>query len=237
MGTLELTGPAVAPVLVLSNALGTTADMWRDQLRAFAQHFRVIRYEHPPLASVPALAASLRAELDQVGVQRVSFCGLSLGAMVGMTLAADSPERVDRLVLACTAARFGEPADWQAKATQVRASGMREAAEEALGLWLGPSHPDRERFLRMQLDADPENYARGLEAIGGFDFRARLCEIRAPTLVLAGELDRATTPPDGRAIAAGIPGAAFAIVPGAAHIANAHAPGTFTSLALAHLLA
>ena len=236
MSGLELTGPANAPVLVLSNALGATADMWRDQLPAFAERFRVIRYEHQPLASVPALTASLTGELDKAGVQRVSFCGLSLGAMVGMTLAIDSPERVNRLVLACTAARFGEPADWQEKAARVRAAGMRAAAEEALELWLGPGHPERERFLRMQLDTDPEFYARGLEAIGGFDFRARLGEIQAPTLVLAGELDRATIPADGRLVADGIPDAAFAVVPGAAHIANADAPGVFNGLALEHLL-
>ncbi len=235
-GTLHVgDGSAEAPVLVLSNALGATAEMWRAQVQTFSRNFRLLRYEHPPLASVEALALDLRAQLDRLEIERVSFCGLSLGGMVGMQLAADSPERLERLVLACTSARFGEPADWHEKASRVRAEGMRGAAEEAIDLWLAPNHPERARFLQMQLDADPEAYARGLEAIGGFDFRARLSDIQAPTLVLSGERDVATTPADGEFIAAGIAGADFRVVPGAAHIANADVPEAFNTLAAGFL--
>ena len=104
---LTVTGPEGAPPLVLSNALGTSSQMWDRQLDAFSRSFTVVRYEHAPRPSVAELADSIIDALDRVGVRQFSFCGLSLGAMVGMTIAAVAPDRVDRLVLACTSARLG----------------------------------------------------------------------------------------------------------------------------------
>ena len=87
----------------------------------------------------------------------------------------------------------------------------------------------------MQLETPSEGYARGLEAIGGFDFRDRLGEIHAPTLVIAGEEDAATTPEDAALIAEGIPGARLVVLAGAAHLANVEQPSAFTAAVLEHL--
>ena len=120
MSDLRVDGPAGAPVVVLSNALGTNVALWDAQLPALGG-YRVVRYEHPACDTVTALAADLVRELDAAGIERFSFCGVSLGGMVGMQLAVDAPDRLERLVLVATAARFGEPRDWQAKAALVRA--------------------------------------------------------------------------------------------------------------------
>jgi 3-oxoadipate enol-lactonase len=232
---LTISGPEGARPLVLSNALGATAEMWAGQVDELSRRFVVVRYEHPARASVGELADALLDALARVGLERVSFCGLSLGAMVGMSIAADAPERIDRLVLACTAARFGVPAQWSRRAAFVRTYGMAEVARDALQKWFTPAFADRERYYEMQLACDPLEYALGLEAIGGFDFRERLGEIQAQTLVIAGAQDTATPPADAAALAEGIPDARLVVLDDAAHLANVEAPKAFTLAVLEHL--
>jgi pimeloyl-ACP methyl ester carboxylesterase len=113
---------------------------------------------------------------------------------------------------------------------------MEEPAHDALEKWLTPAFPSRERFLEMQLAMDPEDYALGLLAIGGFDFRDRLDRILAPTLVIAGALDTATTPGDARFIAEGIFDARLVVLEGAAHLANVEQSAAFNAAVLEHLI-
>jgi 3-oxoadipate enol-lactonase len=227
--------PSSRPPLVLSNALGTTSELWAPQLPVLAEHFRVVRYDHAPRRSVAVLGNDVVALANSLGLDRFSFCGLSLGGMVGMWFGVHAPDRVDRLVLACTSARFGTPREWRERAARVRAEGMTSVAYAALERWFTPEFRDRERFLEMQLATPPEDYALGLEAIGGFDFRDRLGEIAAPTLVIAGAEDCATTPADARFIAERIPDARLLVIEGAAHLANVERPDEFTAAVLEHL--
>jgi 3-oxoadipate enol-lactonase len=230
-----LDGPAGAPAVVLSNALGTTIDMWDPQVPALARDRRVARYEHSPRSSVEDMARDVVGLLDDLGLDRVSFCGLSLGAMVGMTLAVEAPGRVDRLVLVSASARFGVPEEWRERAELVRANGMGAVAQDALDKWLTPAHANREPFLRMQLETRAEDYARGLEAIGGFDFRDRLTQVGQPTLVVVGAHDEATPPADAELVASRIPGASLLVLEGAAHLPNVEQPAAFTAAVLEHL--
>src|SRR4051794_3728752 len=126
-------GPEGAPVVVLSNSLGTTSELWDRQLGALTERFRVVRYDTrghggspvPPRPyAIDDLGADLLALLDRLGVARASVCGVSLGGMTAMWLAARAPERVERLVLCCTSARFADPAAWAERAALVRARGM-----------------------------------------------------------------------------------------------------------------
>jgi len=231
---LRVDGPAGAPVVVLSNALGTSIELWDAQLPAL-RDYRVVRYEHPALDSVTALGSELLGALDAVGIERFSFCGLSLGGMVGMELAADAPERVERLVIVATAARFGEPEDWHAKAALVREQGMKAVAEDALDRWFTTGFAGREPFRAMQLACAPDDYALGLEAIGDFDFRTRLADVKAPTLVVVGRHDSATTPQDARGIADGIDGTRLVTIEGAAHLPNVERAAEFNRELVDHL--
>jgi 3-oxoadipate enol-lactonase len=221
--------------IVLSNALGTTARMWDPQIPRLAREVDVVRYDHTPRETVAELADDVLALAADHEIGRFDFCGLSLGAMVGMTLAAEHPERIGRLVLACTSARFGEPGDWTARASLVRSEGMKAVAFDALEKWFTPDFADREPFLEMQLKTPVEDYARGLLAIGSFDFRSRLQEITAPTLVIAGAKDTATTPADASLIAEGIPSARLVVLENAAHLANVEQAEAFTDALLEHL--
>jgi len=233
--SVRVEGPPTGAPLVLSNALGTTSEVWRPQLDTLARRLRVVRYELQPRRSVAEHADDVVAIAEALGLERFSLCGLSLGAMVGMWLAAEQPSRIDRLVLACTSARFGEPEEWSERAALVRGEGMAEVALAALDKWFTPSFEDREPFLRMQLSVAPGDYALGLEAIGSFDFRDRLAEIGAATLVIAGADDTATTPADAAFIADRIPEARLVVLAGAAHLANVEQPEAFTRAVLEHL--
>jgi 3-oxoadipate enol-lactonase len=208
--------------------------MWDAQLSAL-RSFDVVRYEHRARPDVAALAGDVVRLVDDLGVDRFSFCGLSLGGMVGMRLALEAPGRIDRLVLACTSARFGEPDEWARRAAAVRAEGMKSVAHEALDQWFTPAFRNREPFLEMQLRTPAEDYALGLEAIGGFDLRDRLGEIRAPTLVVAGAEDAATTPADAAFLAERIPDARLVVLPAAAHLANVEQAAAFNAALLEHL--
>ncbi|HEY7604354.1 MAG TPA: alpha/beta fold hydrolase [Gaiellaceae bacterium] len=231
----RLHGPEDGRPVILSNALGPTSAVWDAQLPALAARYQVLTYEPAPRATVEALAEDVLELATTAGLDRFSFCGLSLGAMVGMRLALSAPERIDRLVLACTSARFGAPAEWKARASLVGACGMQAVAADALEKWFTPGFEDRARFLEMQLAASPDDYALGLEAIGRFDARDEIASIEAPTLVVAGADDTATPPADGGYLARRIPDADLVVLPGAAHLANVERADAFNAVLLAHL--
>ena len=245
----RLEGSAGAPVVVLSNSLGTTHAMWDPQVPALREHFAVLRYDHPghgegrgeaPVSSVEGLALGVLAILDEREISRVSFCGLSLGGAVGMWLAMNAPERIDRLVLACTSARFGTRENWLQRAATVRSCGMEAIADAVLALWFTPRTHRTDSALvsdyrAMMVSAEREGYAGCCEALADWDPGDSLKAIRAPTLVLAGSEDPATPPEQGEAIRQRITGARMSILAGAGHLANLEQPAAFTQLLLDHL--
>lgn len=238
-------GPAEAPVVVFSNAIGTSFELWDEQAEALAGRFRVLRYDHrgqggsdvpPGPYSLPMLARDLTSLLDELGIAQVSVVGLSLGGAVGMQFAVTSPERLDRLVLACTSARFGPPESWLERAALVRRAGVVPLVDPVLARWFTAGAGDDEvARCRAMLEATPvEGYAACCEALAAWDFRAELGDIDAPTLVLAGAEDPATPLAHAEEIAHGV-GAALRVLEGAAHLANIEQPAAFSSALVEHL--
>lgn len=220
----------MSEVVILSNALGTNRAMWQAQLPALEPRFRVLRYEHRGRTSVRELAQDVVELMEASGVERASFCGLSLGGAVGMQLAVSAPERVDRLVLACTTVRF--PSGYRERAALVREQGTAPVVDLTLDRWFTSRFHSREPYRQMLLDAPREDYARCCEAIAAWDFRDRLPEIGAPTLVVAGAEDPVTTPEQAEEIAAGIPHARLVVLPEAAHLANVEQADAFNGALL-----
>jgi 3-oxoadipate enol-lactonase len=241
----RLDGPEDAPFLLLVPSLGTTLDLWQPQLGVLADGHRVLRVDHrghgesplPPAgATVELFARDVLALLDQLGVERAALCGLSLGGAVCLQLAATAPERVDRVVVGCTSARFGEPGPWAERARVVRADGVGAVADRVVARWFTPGFAERQRglvarYAAMLRSTPPEGYARCCEAVGRWDGRDRLMAIQAPTTVIAGRHDLAAPPAWGEAIAAGIRGARFELLD-AAHLANVEQPEAFAALVL-----
>jgi 3-oxoadipate enol-lactonase len=238
----SLDGPEGAPAVVLAGSLGTTRAMWEPQLDALG-HFRVLRYDHPghgespvvPVDGVTGLAREVVALLDRRQIASASFCGLSLGGAVGMQLAVDAPERLERLVLACTSARFGPPEFWQERADLVRREGVAAVADVVLERWFTPAYPDVQRFREMFLATDLESYAQCCEAIRDWDARDALHAVRTPTLVISAADDPSTPPEHQALIAAAVPGARLETIEDARHLANVERPDPFNSLLLSFL--
>jgi 3-oxoadipate enol-lactonase len=225
----------VSGTLVLSNSLGTDRRLWDAQMPALEQLFDVVRYEHRGRSTVQELGLDVLELLDEHGIERAAFCGISLGGAVGMWLGANAPDRVDRLILACTSARFGNPEAYLERAALVRAEGTAPIADATLDRWFTPRFGAREPFRRMLLAAPRDEYAACCEAVASWDFRDRLAEIGAPTLVVAGAEDPATPPEHLEAIAAGIPGARLLVLPEAAHLANVEQADRFNAALLEEL--
>lgn len=244
-----VTGPDDAPVVVLSNSLGSTLEMWDAQAVALAERFRVVRYDtrghgRSPVPGGPYdiddLADDVVALLDTLRVDRAHFVGLSLGGMTGMRVAARNPERVDRMVVLCTGAHLGPPSAWTERAATVRARGASAVAETVVQRWFTPAYleenPDvRKASEQMVADTPAEGYAACCEVIAAMDLRPDLPRITAPTLAIAGADDPATPPTHLATIARSVRDGRLLVVPDSAHLANAQQPATVTPAIIDHL--
>jgi 3-oxoadipate enol-lactonase len=244
----RIDGPPEAPVVVLSNSIGSTSAMWEPQVPALAERFRVVRYETRGHAGAPVpdgpysiadLGGDVLALLDNLGVERAHFAGLSLGGMTGMWLGVNAPDRIDRLALLCTSAMLARDVDWPARAALVREQGTGAIAAATVERWFTEdfiaAHPDDAARWRATIaDTPSEGYAACAEAIGTMDLEEDIRGVRAPTLVIAGRRDPATPPPHAELIASRIPGARLELVDGA-HLSNYERPDEVTALLLDHL--
>jgi 3-oxoadipate enol-lactonase len=236
-------GDEAAPVVVLSSSLAATLEMWEAQIPALTERFRVLRYDHPghgysgvePIDGIESLAGGMIDLLDRLELERVSFCGVSIGGAVGMRLALDAPARLDRLVLGCTSARFGPPESWQERADLVRREGVAAVAEVILERWFTPAFPDVQPFREMFLATDAEAYAQCCEAIRDWDARDALHAVRSPTLVISAADDPSTPPEHQALVAEAIPGARLETIPDARHLANVEFAEPFNRLLLSFL--
>jgi 3-oxoadipate enol-lactonase len=245
-------GPDDAPVLLLGGSLGTTLAMFKPQVQALSDRLRLIRFDHrghggspvrPGPYTIEELGRDVLALLDRLDLERVSYCGLSLGGMVGMWLAANAPERIERLVLICTAPCLPPAAAWFERAAVVRNAGTPEAVADAvLGRWFtagyAAAHPDVVARHRAMIASTPaEGYAGCCEAIAVLDLRPALERIAAPTLVIAGAQDPTVTPERAEGLAAAIPDARLEVLDPAAHLASVERAEQVSELIARHLQA
>ena len=246
-----LQGPADAPVLVLSNSLGTTMSMWDAQAEALARDFRVLRYDtrgHGGSGQGAAGAAGhtlarlggdvLRL-LDGLGIARAGFCGISLGGLTGLWLGVHAGQRLERLVVANSAARIGSAAGWSERAAQVRGAGMDAVADGARGRWFTEGFAHRAPGVVAALveglrRTSPAGYADCCLALAAADLRADINAIRVPTLLLAGRHDPVTTVADAAFMHARIAGARCVTLD-ASHLSNIEAAADFTETLRAFL--
>ena len=245
----QLDGADDAPVLVMSNSLGTTLDMWLPQMPALVEHFRVLRYDTrghgqsditPGPYSIAQLGGDVIALMDYLKIPRAHFCGLSMGGMTGIWLGIHQPTRVDRLVLCNTSAAIGVPEMWNARIAQVRQGGMQVVIDTVLQRWftddfLSHAPAQVERVRAMLANTTVDGYVANCAAVRDMDQRADLGRIAAPTLVIGGKYDKSTPPEHGELIARAIPGARYVEL-NAAHLSNWEVAQAFTQQLLNFLL-
>src|SRR5436190_13193878 len=149
---VEVEGPERAPVLMLSNSLGTTLQMWDLQVAPLTQHFRLVRYDRRGhgKSGVPKgpytmerLGRDVLAVLDALGIDKVNWCGLSMGGMVGQWLGANAPDRVERLVLSNTSCYFADKNGWNERLKLVREQGLKAFAGANMERWFSKGFRER----------------------------------------------------------------------------------------------
>jgi 3-oxoadipate enol-lactonase len=246
---VDVQGPDDAPVLMLSNSLGTTHRMWDDQVKPFTEHFRLVRYDRRGHGqsgcpkgpyTMERLGRDVIAILDALGIEKMNWCGLSMGGMVGMWLGAKAPERIDKLILSNTSAYYPDKTPWNDRIKFVREKGLDAIVAPNMERWFTKEFRERspkaiQRMTDMFLSTPLEGYIGCCEAVRDMDHRELLKDIKAPTLVIAGRHDPATPVEAGEAIRKGIPRAAMTLID-AAHISNVEQPHDYAEVVLGFLL-
>jgi 3-oxoadipate enol-lactonase len=245
---VQIDGNDSAPALILSNSLGTNLGMWDPQVPALTQHFRLVRYDRrghgqsgAPTGpyTMEMLGRDVLAIMDGLSIKKANWCGLSMGGMVGQWLGANAPERFDKLVLSNTASYNADKNAWADRINAVKTGGVAAVAAGVANRWFTPGfisrEPDRvERLSQMVRETSVEGYLGCCDAIRDMDHRDLLPKITAPTLIIAGKHDVATTPADAEFIRDRIPGAKLAMLD-AAHISNVEQAEKFTAEVLGFL--
>jgi 3-oxoadipate enol-lactonase len=236
------------PTLMLSNSLGTNLQMWEPQMANLTKLFRVIRYDRRGhgKSGVPAGPYSVErfgrdvlAILDDLNIDKVHWCGLSMGGMVGQWLGANAPNRFGKIILANTSCYYPDPTNWHNRIKAVKAGGLAAVADTVIASWLTADFREREPRitgnLKSMLLASPvEGYLASCEALSTLDQRDLLPRIKSPTLVIAGRHDMATPLAAGEFIRSQVPGASLTILD-AAHISNVEQPHAFTDAVIGFL--
>ena len=242
---VEVEGPERAPVLMLSNSLGTTLHMWDRQVAPFTQHFRLVRYDRRGhgRSGVPKgpytmerLGRDVLAVLDALNLSRINWCGLSMGGMVGQWLGANAPERIERLVLTNTSSYFADKTMWNDRLKLVRRKAFQRSPRRT---WSAGSPRDsanvRPTPSRGCRRCSPRPRSKAISPAARRCATWTTAKIKAPTLVIAGKHDPATPPEANEYIKNHIPGARLALLD-AAHISNVEQAEAYTNAVLEFLL-
>ncbi len=245
---VRVEGPADAPVLFLSNSLSSDLSMWEDQIPGWSHRFRVVRYDQrghgdSVVSATPYSIAQLGRDaigiMNMLGIAKAHWCGLSLGGMVGMWVLTHARERIEKAVLANTAAHMGPPKLWNERIMTAERGGMAALVAPTIERWFSENFrskaPDTmERMRCMILNTPVIGYQGCCSAIRDMDQRETIKDIDNPVLIIIGSRDPATKPADGELIASAIKGSEIARLD-AAHISNVEQPSAFTEIVTAFL--
>jgi 3-oxoadipate enol-lactonase len=238
------------PVLILSNPIATNLHFWDPQLPALLDHFRVVRYDsrghgattanHGPY-SIERLGRDTLAIMDALGIEKAHWLGLSMGSMVGLWLLIHASERIDRAVLAGTAAQIPGPDLWNSRIQLARETGMDGVAAAAAERWFTKHFRDTEpekveRVMTMVRATPLHGYTAACAAIRDMDMREAIRGIKNKVLVIAGRHDPSTTPGMSAVVASSIEGAQLMTLE-ASHFSNIEDETNFTKAVVDFLTA
>ncbi len=242
---VEVAGSENAPALMLSNSIGTDLHMWDDQASAWSERFRLIRYDRrghgksgvpPGPYTMERLGRDVLAILDALKVKKANWCGLSMGGMVGQWLGANAPDRIDKLILSNCTDHYADKGPWNDRLKFLREKGLEAMIGPNMERWFTKAFRDNnpdviKRMTAMFVATPRDGYIACGAAVRDMDHRALLPKIKAPTLVIAGKQDMATTLAMGESLRDRIPGAKLAVIDGA-HICNVEQVKNYTDTVL-----
>lgn len=240
-------GPANAssntPWIVLSNSLATNLHMWDDFAAAMRDRYRVLRYDQrghggtdapPPPYSPQNLVDDALGLMDAAGIAKAHFVGLSMGGSTGLGLTLSAPARVASLTMCdCRTAAMAS-VWWDERIALAKANGMAAMADPTANSWFtkashAANHPAIDKLREMIRTTKLDGYIGCIEALKVYDYSKNLESIRTPGLLVVGDQD-ADRPKTMAEDAKRIPGAGFAIIPGAGHISNIENPAAFNAV-------
>ncbi|HTO49111.1 MAG TPA: alpha/beta fold hydrolase [Burkholderiales bacterium] len=231
------------PWLTMSHSLACDSRMWDEQVAILSKRFRVLRFDTrghgQTQVTTGAYTLDLLAEdaaglLAELGVKETHWIGISMGAMIGQTLALKKPGLLKSLVLADTTSR--NPPEvwpmWKERIDTAESKGMEPLVEPTLARWFTAPYlkarPDRVKPIADMIRATPvAGYAGCCHALPKINLTDRLKEIKAPVLALTGAEDASAAAT--KTIHESIPGSDFVSIPSASHIANVEQPEAFNA--------
>ena len=235
----ELHGKEGAPWLVLSHSLACSLRMWDPQIEAFKASHRILAYDmrgHGQ-TSAPAdpytfdmLADDVLGLAASLKITSAVYGGLSIGGMIGQTIAIRGRGPFERMVLADTT--HTQPPDalkqWEERIRIAETKGMAALVDSTLERWFTPpfrSSPAAKNIAEQIARTPVAGYVGCGRAIMGLNTTAKLPGIKIPVLAITGEQDAAA--PGTRYIAEHVPSAKLVVIPQASHIANIEQPEAF----------
>ena len=228
----EVHGEDGAPWIVWCHSLACSVRMWDPQIAAFKDRYRLLVHDMRGhgASSAPKgpytldmLADDVLALTKSLNIQRGIFVGLSIGGMIGQTLALRGGGPFERMVLADTTHTQPPEAikQWEERIQIAETKGMKPLVAGTMERWFTAPFRDSPpaRKIADIIAATPvAGYVGCGQAIMKLNTTARLKEIRLPVLAITGEADAAAG--GTRYIGENVPGAKFVPVKNAAHIAN-----------------
>ena len=244
-----LDGDPGAPLLIFSSSLGADLRMWDPQVEFLKAFFRILRYDHPghgqsnPFPGVPDisdLGKDVLVLMDELKIEKCGFCGLSLGGMTGLWLAANAPGRFEKIAVSSTAARIENPDLLRGRIRAIRSGGLASVTGSVVQNWFTPEFVEKhplviQEALEMLNRTRSESYAALAETVCGLDLREDLKKIRLPLMILYGKEDKATPPAWNIALHQLIPTSTLYELPGA-HLLNRQSPDEFSKKLLEFFL-
>jgi 3-oxoadipate enol-lactonase len=243
-------GPEEGPVVMLSHSLASDLTMWDMQIPALVEAgYRVLRYDSRGhgYSAVPEGPYSLElltedavGLMDRLGLEKVQFCGLSMGGMVGQMLATHYRNRLDSLVLSSTSACMPPREIWDERINTVRKNSMKAAVDATIDRWFtktGQVHLplDVDKIRRLILHTPVNGFCACCAAIRDMDQRDSIHSIATRTLVVVGEHDPSTPVSAAELIHARITSSELLIISDAAHLVNVEKVGVFNNALLKFL--
>ncbi len=248
----ELSGKKDTPFVILSHSLGSSLSMWNPQRKVLESHFQVLRYdirghgksEAPPgVYTLHLLGEDAVALLDALGIDQVHWVGLSLGGMIGQSIALNYPKRLQSLALCDTMAVVPEEAQpiWQERIDAVREKGVASQWESTMERWFTPTflnlNPYMLGVIREEFLATPaKGYLGCIYAIRKLNYLDRLSEIKISTLIMVGEDDPGTPVAVSEAMHQRISNSKLVIIKSARHLSNVEQPEAFNTTLLMFLM-
>lgn len=242
----KIQGDTLKPVLVLSNSIATNLNMWDGQIENFSKYFRVIQFDtrgnglsDAPLGdySIDRMGLDLVELLDFLNIEKVNFCGLSLGGFIGQWLGIHASERIDKLILVNTSAYLAPRETWNKHIRMLRNGGNMDFFEDMfISGWFPKDMIENEvdivlPFMEMIRNTSPIGLAGSFAAVRDSDFRKTNALIMNKTLIIAGKYDEVTKPQHSEQIHATIPNSELIIL-SAVHLTNVEKKDEFEKLVI-----